>query len=98
MIFIIPIILGAAAILTGGLGVAAGAEGLSNIQKAKKIGEDAQERYDRARQCVQNQWKVTQGFAEEYGQLQIQVKFQQVAILIPSHQKFEIEIRYFLKP
>lgn len=78
MIFIIPIILGAAALLTGGLGIAAGAEGLSNIQKAKKIGEDAQERYDRARQCVQNQWKVTQGFAEEYGQLQIQVKLQSI--------------------
>lgn len=76
MIFIIPIILGAAAVLTGGLGVATGAEGFSNIQKAKKIAEDAQERYDRARQCVQNQWKVTQGFAEEYGQLQIQVKLQ----------------------
>lgn len=55
---------------------------VSNIQQAKKIAEDAQKRYDRARHSVGNQWKVTQDSAQEYGQLQIQVKLQAIGHLV----------------
>jgi hypothetical protein len=41
MIFIIPIIFGAVALLAGGLGVASGAEGISKSKDANKIGKSA---------------------------------------------------------
>ena len=41
MILIIPIILGAAAVITAGVGVAAGIDGMSNMEKAKKIGKNS---------------------------------------------------------
>lgn len=45
MIFIIPLILGAAAVVTGAIGIAAGAEGMSKMEQAKEICEAAEERY-----------------------------------------------------
>jgi hypothetical protein len=82
MIFIIPIILGAAALITAGMGVAAGVDGISKIDLAKKMGQEAQKRYEQKRKSVENTLQTTQAFAEEYGQLQIQVKLQTVESFI----------------
>ncbi|BAY50722.1 hypothetical protein NIES2134_117030 [Thermostichus vulcanus NIES-2134] len=45
MVFIIPILLGAAAGVTGVIGIAAGAEGWSKIEEAQKKIEEAKQRY-----------------------------------------------------
>lgn len=82
MIFIIPIILGAAALLTAGAGVAAGVDGVSKMEEAKKLGKAAQERYERKRKSVENTLQATQDLAEEYGQIQIQVKLQTIGCFV----------------
>lgn len=78
MIFIIPIILGATALLTAGAGVAAGVDGISKMEEAKKLGNAAQERYERKRKAVKGTLQATQDLAEEYGQIQIQVRLQTI--------------------
>jgi hypothetical protein len=78
MIFIIPIILGAAAIVTAGVGIATGADGVDKMNKAKKIGESAQKKYKSKQKSLEKTWQDTQNFAAEYGQLQIQVKIQTI--------------------
>lgn len=74
MIFVIPIILGAAAIVTGSVGVIFGAAGLDDINTANKIGKDAQEKHENARNKLEETWKKTQKRAEDYGQLQLDVR------------------------
>jgi hypothetical protein len=74
MIFIIPIILGAAALIAAGAGVVAGVDGASKMGEARRIGEAAQKRYEEKYQSVENTFQATQALAKEYGQLQIQVK------------------------
>jgi hypothetical protein len=82
MIFIIPIILGAAALVTAGLGVSAGADGISKMQKAEAIGKKAQKRHKKACKSIENTFKLVQNSAEEYGQLQIEVKKETVGRFI----------------
>lgn len=78
MIFIIPIILGAAALIAAGVGAAAGVDGVSKMNEAEKLGKAAQKRYEETRKSVENTLQATQALAEEYGQLQIQVKLQTI--------------------
>ncbi|PSB57726.1 hypothetical protein [Chamaesiphon polymorphus] len=78
MIFIIPFILGAAALITAGVGVAAGADGVAKMDEAKKIGKAAQKRYEQKQKSVERTFQVTQKWAEEYGQLQIEVKIETI--------------------
>jgi hypothetical protein len=81
MIFILPLIpfiLGGAALIAGGAGVAAGAEGLSKMEEAKKLGKAAQRRYEQKEKSVKQSWQTTQDLAEEYGQLQIEVKLETI--------------------
>lgn len=82
MIFIIPIIIGAAALLTGGLGVASGAEGVLKTKEANKIKKAAVDRYEFEVDSANRRFRVTQSFAEEYGQLQIKVKLQTLGRLV----------------
>ncbi|MGB3192926.1 MAG: hypothetical protein WBB43_26255 [Limnoraphis sp.] len=74
MIFIIPIVLGAAAVGSAALGVGKGVSGISKKQKADKIVKNAQKRHDVARERAEQEWKTTEQLAEEYVQLQIDVK------------------------
>jgi len=78
MIFIIPLILGAAALITSGAGVAAGVDGISKMEKAKKRGKAAQKRCEEKEKSVKETFQATQALAEEYGQTQIQVKLQTI--------------------
>ncbi|WP_103126302.1 hypothetical protein [Nostoc cycadae] len=82
MIFIIPIILGAAALITAGVGVVAGVDGVSKMDEAKKLGKATQQRYERKRKSVEETLQTTQSLAEEYGQLQIQAKLQTIGRFI----------------
>lgn len=74
MIFIIPVILGAVAIVTGSAGVIAGIDGKSKMNEAKEIGENAETKYQEAIASIKQDWENTQQYAEEYGQLQIDAK------------------------
>jgi hypothetical protein len=82
MIFIIPIVLGAAALGSAALGVGKGVSGVSKMQKAEKIGKNAKKRYETAKERAEQEWKTTQQLAEEYGQLQIDVKIRTIGRLI----------------
>jgi hypothetical protein len=46
MIFIIPLIFGAVALIIAGVGVAAGVDGVSKIEEAKKLGKAAHKRHE----------------------------------------------------
>ena len=48
MIFVIPIILGAAALASAAIGVGAGADGISNIKEARERGKEAENKHKRA--------------------------------------------------
>jgi hypothetical protein len=87
MIFIIPIILGAAALVTAGFGVAAGVDGVSKMEEAKKLGKRAQNRYKAKCKGVEKSLQAAQNVAEEYGQLQIQVKLQTIGRFVTFIEK-----------
>lgn len=74
MIFIIPLILGAAAAATAILGAGAAIDGMSNMDEARAIGEDAQNCHEEALDDFRIARQITQEMAEEYGQLQLNVK------------------------
>ena len=78
MIFVIPIILGAAALASTAYGVVKGVKGVSDIQTAEKIGKNAQERYQDTVKTLQQEWEATQALAQEYGQLQLDVKMRTI--------------------
>lgn len=82
MIFIIPIILGALALGTAAVGAIAGAEGIDNMNQAKKIGERAQKRHERAVSKLQADWEGTNKLAEEYGELQLDVMKRTIGRLV----------------
>ncbi|ERT04359.1 hypothetical protein M595_5704 [Lyngbya aestuarii BL J] len=101
MIFIIPIVLGAVALGSAVLGVEKGVSGISKKQKAEKIGKNAQKRHDVARERAEQEWKTTQQLAEEYGQLQIDVKSRTIgrfiAFIERIGQKGSLEDKRFLE-
>jgi hypothetical protein len=92
MIFIIPIILGAAALVTAGVGVSAGANGVSKLQKAEKIGKSAEQRYKKANKSLEKKFQATQKFAEEYGQLQINVKINTIGRFVKFVRRIDQRI------
>jgi hypothetical protein len=92
MIFIIPIILGAAALVTAGVGVSAGSDGVSKLQKAKKIGKSAEQRYKKANKSLEKKFQATQKFAEEYGQLQINVKINTIGRFVKFVRRIDQRI------
>ncbi|MBD2199739.1 MULTISPECIES: hypothetical protein [Calothrix] len=70
----IPIILGAAALATGAVGAIKGAEGIGNMNQAKEIGERSQKLYESHIRQLKIVWENTNKVAEEYGELQIDIK------------------------
>ncbi|MEA5597072.1 hypothetical protein [Rivularia sp. UHCC 0363] len=69
----IPLILGAAALATGVLGIGAGISGLSDMDEAKEIGENAQRDYQDALYYLNAQKEETNQLAEYYGEFQMNV-------------------------
>lgn len=70
----IPLILGAAALATGAFGALKGAEGIGNMNQAKEIGEQAQQKYESSLQNLKAAWEITNQSAEVYGQMQLRIK------------------------
>ncbi|HYX14770.1 MAG TPA: hypothetical protein VE944_10455 [Nostoc sp.] len=70
----IPLILGAAALATGAFGAVKGAEGIGNMNQAKEIGEQAQQKYESSLQNLKAAWEITNQSAETYGQMQLRIK------------------------
>ena len=69
----IPLILGAAALATGALGVGAGISGKADMDEAKEIGENAQRDYEDAVYYLNSQKEKTNQLAQEYGDFQMDV-------------------------
>ncbi len=69
----IPLILGAAALATGALGLGAGISGLADMDEAKEIGENAQRDYEDAIYYLNSQKEKTNQLAQEYGEFQMDV-------------------------
>jgi len=70
----IPLVLGAIALGTTAYGAAKGSEGVTNINKANEIGKGAEERHKGAVNQMKWRQNVTNKLAEEYSQLQLEVK------------------------
>ena len=64
--------------ITAGVGVAAGIDGMSNMEKAKKIGKNSESKYKKICSSVQKDHKSTQNLAEQYGKLKLQVQTQTI--------------------
>jgi hypothetical protein len=69
----IPLILGAAALATGAFGVTKGAEGVSNMNQAKEIGDRAQKLHEDAICELKTSWETVNKTADLYGQIQLRV-------------------------
>lgn len=78
MVFIIPIILGAIALGTAGLGIAAGADGVAKMKEAEEIGKKAQKKYESKKKSIEEKVVATQNMAEVYGNLQLRVKLKTI--------------------
>ncbi|AFY85720.1 hypothetical protein [Chroococcidiopsis thermalis] len=74
----IPIILGAIALGTTAFGGLACVAGMADMDLAKKIGERAQKRYKSKVSQLQADWETANQIAEEYSQLQIDIKMRTV--------------------
>ena len=74
MVFIIPFVLGAMAVFTGGAGILAGIDGMANEEQAREIAEDAQARHEYACNAIEELREATQDLAAQYGELQIAVQ------------------------
>lgn len=69
----IPLIFGAAALGTAVYGTFKGAEGLTTMNQAKRIGQAAQARHESAAAALEIDLAATNQLAEQYGQLQLMV-------------------------
>lgn len=78
MVFIIPIILGAIALGTAGVGIAAGADGVAKMKEAEEIGKKAQKKYESKKKSIEEKVVATQNMAEVYGNLQLRVKLKTI--------------------
>ncbi len=67
---------GTVTLLTAGAGIVTGIDGVSKIDEAQKIAQDARTRYERKREAVERLLRSTQALAHEYSQLQIQIHYQ----------------------
>jgi hypothetical protein len=67
----IPLILGAAALATGALGVGAGISGLSDMDEAKEIGEEAQRDYEDAVYYLNSQREKTNQLFQDFDELKM---------------------------
>ncbi len=74
----IPLILGAAALGSAAFGALAGIAGVEDMNEASEIGERAQKRREIAISQLRAEEEVTNKLAEEYGQLQIDVKIRTI--------------------
>ena len=64
MIFVIPFILGGAALGAAVVGLFTGASGISQKMEAEEIGKDAQRRHEEARKAIEKEWETTKKLAE----------------------------------
>ncbi len=70
---LIPIIAGIAALGTGAYGVKKGLDAMDDMEKAKRIGNEAQERHDAAVQALETSRQMTNTRMEELGQLKLRI-------------------------
>jgi len=83
----IPLILGAAALATGALGVGAGISGLSDMDEAKEIGKNAQRDYEDAIYYLNSQREKTNQIAQDYGEFQMDIVVRTIGRFIEFLEK-----------
>jgi hypothetical protein len=98
----IPLIFGAAALASAAVGALAGAAGMEDMKQAKEVGERAQELYENALNERQTVSQVTNGMAEEYGQLLLNVRWHTVGRFVVfverlGQQSFKNDLRFLEK-
>ncbi|MGD1911293.1 MAG: hypothetical protein ACFB2X_10665 [Rivularia sp. (in: cyanobacteria)] len=69
----IPLILGAAALATGALGVGAGISGKADMDEAKEIGENAQRDYEDALYYLNSQREKTNQLLQQYDEFKMNI-------------------------
>jgi len=69
----LPFILLGAALLAGGVGAKKGYDGVSDMNKAKKIGKDAESKYENAKKGTENYRSIVNDTANKYGNFKISV-------------------------
>jgi len=83
----LPILLGIVAAGIGALGVAKGAEGIGNINKAQERGKRAQELHERSVKQLDSQWQETNKLAGTHGKLQLRARQKVVGRFIEFIQR-----------
>ncbi len=83
----IPLILGAAALATSVLGVGAGLSGLSDMDEAKEIGENAQRDYEDALYYLNAQREKTHQLAQDYGEFQVDIEIHTIGRFVDFIEK-----------
>jgi hypothetical protein len=91
----LPFILLGAALVAGGVGVAAADDGISNIKKAKETVERAQRKYNRKKEEVENQLKVVNKTLSQLGELYSEIYTKDFKELVNFLKKLgsELEIK-----
>ncbi len=83
----IPLILGAAALATGALGVGAGISGLSDMDEAKEIGEEAQRDYEDAVYYLNSQREKTNQLFQDFDELKMDMMIHTVGRFVDFIEK-----------
>lgn len=73
-LFLVPIILGAAAVAAAGVGIKKGADGFSNMKSAKEIGETAQQKYNEAINLLEKERNIVNDDAENLFKMRVSIR------------------------
>jgi len=85
----LPLILGAIALGTAAFGGTKAVEGISNMNEAEEIGKQAQKLYESTVCQLKVDWETTNKLAEQYGQLQIDVKIQTIGRFVTFMKRID---------
>jgi hypothetical protein len=94
VVFIIPLILGAVAVFTGGAGIIAGLDGMADQEQAKEIAEDAQARHEYACEAIEEVREATHDLAAQYGELKFTVQKNTIGRFIAFAEHFRQTCSY----
>jgi len=91
----LPFILLGAAVIAGSVGVAAAADGISNLKKAKEIAKRAERRYNRKKKEVESKLKEVNKTLSQLGKLYSEIYTQDFKDLVKLLKKLgsELEIK-----
>jgi hypothetical protein len=84
---LIPLLLGAASLITGGYGIKKGIDAKKNFDKAESIGRDAKSRHERAVNILKGEKEKTNQQFQHLGALKVRIFSNQIKYLIDEIKK-----------